>query len=72
MERGRYGRRLQRERSRPTDEDIQDLIALIKKDERAVKVTVFGPSRSRAAAVGSSFAAVYRWSAGILRHRTAR
>lgn len=68
MKRGNYDRRLQRKRTRPTDEDLQVLIALINQDERTARITVIRPLLDRGKIIGS-FATVLNLLAGTLRPR---
>jgi hypothetical protein len=71
MERGDYDRRLQRKRTRPTDEDVQELIALISKDERTAKVSVIKPIFGRPK-IFASLTAMCGSSVRMLRHGIGR
>lgn len=71
MERGDYGRARQPKRARPTDRDLQELIAQISQIDTDAKVTVIRPVSGLAKVLGS-LAAVVGLSAGIMRFRSNR
>lgn len=71
MEQGEHGRERQPRRARPTDRDVQELIAQISHIEPDMKVTLIKPSSGLTKIFGT-LAAVFRLSGGNMRYRSNR